>query len=76
MPANLLPPEQRKASSRVRLIPTIALASILGMLLVAITAHASYENARYLTVLRTETKKLEPAARSPRAANQLQGIAL
>jgi hypothetical protein len=63
MPANLLPPEQRKASSRVRLIPTIALASILGMLLVAITAHASYENARYLTVLRTETKKLEPAAR-------------
>jgi hypothetical protein len=33
------------------------------MLLIAITAHASYENARYLTVLRTETKKLEPAAR-------------
>ena len=34
--ANLLPPELRKGSSRVRLIPTITLAVILGILVVQI----------------------------------------
>lgn len=73
MPANLLPPEQRKASSRIRLIPTIALASILGVLLIALTAHASYENARYLAVLQGEVKKLEPVSRRVETVDRALG---
>jgi Tfp pilus assembly protein PilN len=63
MQANLLPPELRKGSSRIRLIPTFVLGSLLLLLMGAIGAYSSYENNRYLKVLQGEIKKLEPAAR-------------
>jgi Tfp pilus assembly protein PilN len=61
--ANLLPPEQRKSSSRIRLIPTFALAGMLVLMVGALAAHSSYENARYLERLQAEMKRIEPQAR-------------
>jgi type II secretory pathway component PulL len=60
---NLLPVDQRRASSRVRLIPTIALASILLILTGALAAHSSYADSRYLDVLQHEIRRFEPQAR-------------
>ena len=60
---NLLPAEQRRASSRARLIPTLALASLLLVLAVALSAYSGYQDGRYLKVLEGEVRKLEPYAR-------------
>jgi Tfp pilus assembly protein PilN len=60
---NLLPPDQRRTSSRVRLIPTIALTSILLILTGALAAHSSYADARYLGLLQHEIQKYDPQAR-------------
>jgi type II secretory pathway component PulL len=60
---NLLPIEQRRTSSRVRLIPTIALASILLLLTGGLAAHSSYADSRYLNVLQHEIFRFEPQAR-------------
>jgi hypothetical protein len=61
--ANLLPPELRKGSSRIRLIPSFALGTILLLMLGSIAAYSSFENNRYLKVLQGEIRKLEPSAR-------------
>lgn len=61
--ANLLPPEMRKGSSRLRLVPTFALGSILLLMVGALAAYSNLENGRYLKVLQGEIKKVEPAAR-------------
>jgi general secretion pathway protein L len=47
----------------VRLIPTIALASILMLLSGALAAHSSYADSRYLGVLQHEVLRFEPQAR-------------
>jgi Tfp pilus assembly protein PilN len=60
--ANLLPVELRKSSSRIRLIPTVALGCVLLLMVTALAAHSSYENARYLARLRAEIKRIEPQA--------------
>jgi Tfp pilus assembly protein PilN len=60
---NLLPPEQRRSSSRLRLIPTIVLASVLLLMAGALAAYSSYEDGKYLTVLHDEIRKVEPRAR-------------
>ncbi len=60
---NLLPADQRKSSSRIRLIPTIALACMLLLMVGALAAHSSYENARYLKTLQAEVKRIEPQAK-------------
>ena len=60
---NLLPPDLRRSSSRIRLIPTIGLASVLLVLTGALAAHSSYADKRYLGVLQHEVLRLEPQAR-------------
>jgi Tfp pilus assembly protein PilN len=63
IPGNLLPPERRRTSSRIRLIPTIILTVILGLLGTALALYSSYENKRYLNLLQTEIRRVEPRAR-------------
>jgi Tfp pilus assembly protein PilN len=60
---NLLPPDQRRASSRVRLIPTFALAAILLILTGALAAHSAFADSRYLGLLQREIRRYEPQAR-------------
>jgi Tfp pilus assembly protein PilN len=60
---NLLPPDQRRTSSRVRLIPTVVLASVLLLLTSALAAHSSYADARYLGLLQHEIRRFDPQAR-------------
>jgi hypothetical protein len=60
---NLLPPTMRQASSRVRLIPTVTLASVLALLLVALVFQSRYADSRYLGVLQHEIRRVDPAAR-------------
>ncbi len=60
---NLLPESMRRSSSRVRLIPTFALATILALLVGALAAQSRYQDTRYLALVQTEVKKLEPRAR-------------
>ena len=61
--ANLLPPDQRKSSSRLRLIPTFALGTVLLLMMGALAAYSSFETSRYLKTLQAEIRKVEPAAR-------------
>jgi general secretion pathway protein L len=67
---NLLPVDQRRASSRVRLIPTITLASLLLLLSGALAAHSSYADSRYLGVLQIQIRKFEPQARRVEALDR------
>ena len=60
---NLLPREQRQATSRLRFVPAIALASMALLLLGAVLAYPKYADSQYLGVLRVEIHKLEPQAR-------------
>ena len=61
--ANMLPEEQRRGSSRVRLIPTFVLGAILLLLVGALAAQSRYEDRRYLNLLQGEVRKLEPQSR-------------
>jgi Tfp pilus assembly protein PilN len=61
--ANLLPPELRRASSRVRLIPTFTLGGALLVILILLALQDSWADARYLGVLQHQIAKYEPAAR-------------
>jgi Tfp pilus assembly protein PilN len=61
--ANLLPEERRRASSRVRLIPTFALGTILLLMLGALAAQSHWADSRYLGVLQHEIRRFEPQAR-------------
>jgi hypothetical protein len=60
---NLLPAEQRRGSSRVRLIPTFALGTILFVMLGALGAQSRWADSRYLGVLQHEIRRFEPQAR-------------
>jgi Tfp pilus assembly protein PilN len=60
---NLLPEERRRASSRVRLIPTFALGTILLLMLGALAAQSRWADSRYLGVLQHEIRRFEPQAR-------------
>ena len=72
---NLLPLERRSSSSRVRLIPTFAMAAVLLVLSGALLAHSSYADARYLALLQHEIQRLEPRARTVDAIDrQVTGI--
>lgn len=61
--ANLLPMDRRRASSRVRLIPTIALSSVLLVLVGALAAQTQWADNRYLGVLQHEIRRHEPRVR-------------
>jgi Tfp pilus assembly protein PilN len=60
---NLLPAERRRAHSRVRLIPTFALGTILLLMLGALAAQSRWADSRYLGVLQHEIRRFEPQAR-------------
>lgn len=60
---NLLPPEQRQASSRLRYVPTIALASLALLLAGAAIAYPRIADRQYRGLLQTEIQKLEPQAK-------------
>lgn len=60
---NLLPPEQRVATSRMRFVPTIALATLTLFLLAAVIAYPKYADRNYLGLIQAGIHKLEPQAR-------------
>jgi Tfp pilus assembly protein PilN len=62
-PVNLLPEEQRAVQSRWLWIPTIALASILLLVLGALGMSGPYQNRRYLATLEQERRRIEPRAK-------------
>lgn len=67
---NLLPAELRRASSRRRLIPTIALASLLAIVLVLLALESKWSDARYLALLQAEINRYEPHSRKVAAIDQ------
>jgi len=60
---NLLPKDQRQATSRLRYIPTAVLAGIVLLLTTAAFAYPRYADRRYLALLQSEIQKLEPRAK-------------
>lgn len=67
---NLLPLEQRRGSSRVRLIPSFALGATLFVLLGALAAQSRWADSRYLGVLQHEVRRFEPQARQAPALDK------
>ncbi len=60
--ANLLPVELRSTGSRLIFVPTVVLATVLGVLLVLVAVQNSYYRSRYLETINSEIKRLEPIA--------------
>lgn len=60
---NLLPPEQRQGSSRLRYVPTIALATFSLLLAGAVIAYPKIADRQYRALLQTEIRKLDPIAK-------------
>ncbi|MEO8025155.1 MAG: PilN domain-containing protein, partial [Bryobacteraceae bacterium] len=63
LPLNLLPVEQRSQTSRARYIPSIALAALLVLALLAWWGETVYARRDYEKKLRAEIARLEPQAR-------------
>jgi hypothetical protein len=66
-PANVLPPEYRKSSSRMVYVPTIVLASLLALLAGGMAFYSKYAENRYLKSIHAEIAQLTP--RRQRADN-------
>ncbi|HUK15916.1 MAG TPA: hypothetical protein VLW65_05855 [Bryobacteraceae bacterium] len=60
---NLLPRELRESSSRMRLVPTFALAALVLLFAVAALAYPKYADRRYLGLLHDQMLSIEPRAR-------------
>jgi len=60
---NLLPRELRVSTSRVRLVPTFALAALVVILAVIALAYPKYAERRYLGLLHDQIRSIEPRAR-------------
>ena len=60
---NLLPREQRQAASRLRYVPTAALATLVGLMLGAVLAYPKYADRQYLDLLGEQIRKIQPQAR-------------
>jgi Tfp pilus assembly protein PilN len=71
---NLLPEKARAARSRWLYVPTIALATILLLVTVALLVRANFQEKRYLASLTREIDKLEPKVK--RGAAMERDIAL
>jgi Tfp pilus assembly protein PilN len=71
---NLLPLEERRASSRMRYVPTAALAVLTLLMLGAVLAYPKFADRQYLGLLHQEIRKLDPQAR--KAADLDRQIAL
>ena len=65
--ANLLPAELRSSSSRIIFVPTVALATVLLVLVAALAAHATFEERRRLSLLDVEIRRYEPQAKKAEA---------
>ncbi|HEX3743739.1 MAG TPA: PilN domain-containing protein [Bryobacteraceae bacterium] len=61
--ANLLPPDQRQASSRAVFIPTAALATILLLVAGAILLYNSYSDRKYLASIEAQIAQVAPLAK-------------
>lgn len=71
--ANLLPEAQRRASSKLRYIPTAVLGLVLAGLCTAIALHEPYDEKVYREALQAELKATEPL--SSRVGNLDKNIA-
>ncbi len=60
---NLLPREQRQTSSRMRLVPALALGALLLAAACTVIAYPKIADRRYLAELQAEIRKVEPRAR-------------
>jgi Tfp pilus assembly protein PilN len=60
---NLLPREQRRSASRLRYVPTAALASVVLLLAVAALAYPSYSDRHYAGLLEAQIRIFAPLAR-------------
>ncbi|HUO32248.1 MAG TPA: PilN domain-containing protein [Bryobacteraceae bacterium] len=60
---NLLPPEQRQATSRLRYVPTAVLATLVLLMLVATLAYPRYADREYLALLDQQIRLVQPRAR-------------
>lgn len=60
---NLLPRDRRESASRLRYVPTAALAFVVLLLLVAVLAYPNYSDRGYVELLQTRIRTLDPLAR-------------
>lgn len=60
--ANVLPREFRKLSSRAMLIPSIALAAVVLLLVLGFWGYSAWADRKYLTALRSDIAKIQPQA--------------
>ncbi len=58
--ANLLPEDQRSSNSRMLFIPSLALAALLLLMAGAVFGYSRIEERRYVTLLETESARMEP----------------
>ena len=60
---NLLPEDQRAASSRAMFVPTLVLLALVLLMAGAVLGYSAFENHRYLRRLEAEIARTEPPAR-------------
>jgi len=72
---NLLPPDQRQQTSRLRYVPTFVLASLVLLLLVAVIGYQKYADRQYRALLEQEIQKIEPSARKAAGLDRQINIA-
>jgi Tfp pilus assembly protein PilN len=60
---NLLPREQRRSTSRLRYVPSAALAFVTLLLAIAVLAYPSYSDRHYLALLQKQILAVDPLAR-------------
>jgi hypothetical protein len=73
LPLNLLPPDLRSTSSRAMFVPTVALATVLAGLLVALAAQGRLQERRHLEAVQAEIAKFERRASRVAAAETETG---
>jgi hypothetical protein len=61
--ANVLPPDERRSSSRAIYIPTAVLATLVAGAIIAMAIYSHIADQRYLGKLQAEIAQLEPLAR-------------
>ena len=67
---NLLPEDQRAASSRAMFVPTLVLAGLVLLMAAAVLGYSTLENRRYLRRLEAEIARTEPLARKSTALDR------
>lgn len=67
---NLLPADQRRASSRLLYVPTIVLGILVVLMSGALMAYSGYEDRHYLAKLQAEIQKVQPAAQKAAALDR------